>query len=564
MTIQKTSPLVKKTTQLLAEFAVSLVNSQRTAKSSAPYIQFTLPAVLSALPEHRNLIQQRLFGKSPLSLYELERHFERIAKLPHIEGVILNVTAVAIPLADLMTLRDSMLRLKAKGKRVICYAQGYDTRSYFLASVADTIWIQVGGTMMTTGLVQQQVFLKNALDTVGLDADVVAISPYKSAADQLSLSEPSKESKEQTNWLLDSAYEIIINGIAEGRKKATKDIRKMVDNAPYTDKEALEQGWVEHICNEEGFKSALGGKDIITWEEAEKSLPLELDFSDEQIVVLPLQGMIVNGRSAQPPANIPIPLLGEDRMGDITVVQQIRQLMKDDSVKAVVLYVDSPGGSATASEAIVSALEELAKTRPVVVCMGNVAASGGYYISTCADWVIAQPATVTGSIGVVLMKLVNTEALKKLRFNPFTYMRGANAGIFASIEKFSKEERAKMVASIERIYEVFVDRVADARKMKDSEVDVIGGGRVWTGVQAHENGLVDQLGGLEEAITKARELAKVDADTPVRFVRAIPQETLPAQLAEKVDPAASVKYWLEGITAISSGQALYLHLYELR
>ena len=566
MAKQQTSPFMKEINKLVGQALVSLVNIQRarSPKEDVDYVQFTLPPTMPILPDNRNLIEQRLLGKSPLSIYAFGQALERIAETASIAGIVLALPNFAMGLADLQTLRDHIVKFRQSGKRVIAYAQTYDMGNYLIASAADTIWLQFGGVVMTTGLLRQQVFLKNALEAVGLEADVVAVTPLKSAADQLSRTEPSPESAAQTNWLMDSEYNILLTTIANGRGKTPDDIRAMVDNAPYTDLEAVEQGFVNALTNEEGFSKHLNNADLLTWEQTDSQLPIKVQFDDEQIAVLPLVGTIVNGSSANPPVDIPIPLVGGQRMGDVTVVQQVREIMKNDSIKAVVLYINSPGGSSSASEAIVSALEELAKTRPVVVVMGDVAASGGYYIATCADWIIAQHGTITGSIGVVLAKLITNDMLKKLRFNPFLYLRGQNATIFSSTEKFTDAQRDKMRDSILRVYDVFVQRVADARKKKVDEVDAIGGGRVWTGQQAFENGLVDQLGGLEEGIAKARQLAHLPSTTPVKIFRMQQKQPLVAQLAEKVDPAAAVRYWFTGINALANGQTLYLVDYEWR
>jgi protease-4 len=519
---------------------------------------------MPTLPDQRNVIQQRILGKSPLSIYAFGQALERIAESDTLKGIVLVLPSFAMGLADLQTLRNHLVKFRQSGKRIIAYAQSYEMANYLIASAADTIWLQTGGVLMTTGLIRQQVFLKNALDTVGLEADVVAITPFKSAADQLSRTEPSPESAAQLNWLLDSEYDILTNLIAEGRGISAQEVRAMVDNAPYTDLQAQEKGFISGLTNEEGFSKLLDDAQVLTWEQAESQLPIKVHFDDEQIAILPLVGTIVNGPSANPPVDIPIPLVGGQRMGDLTVVQQVRDIMKNESIKAVVLYINSPGGSATASEAMVSALEELAKTRPIVVVMGDVAASGGYYIATCADWIVAQHGTITGSIGVVLAKLINNEMLKKLRFNPFLYLRGENANIFSGSEKFTDPQRDKMRDSIVRIYDVFVQRVADARKKKAEEVDAIGGGRVWTGQQALEHGLVDELGGLEQGIAKARQLAHLPSTTPVRIFRSQQKQPLAAQLAEKVDPAAAVRYWFTGVNALANGKALYLVDYEWR
>jgi len=543
----------------------NLINWQRSQNTDPiDFIQFNLAPSLPALPLPSNPILDRIRGKPPLSLTEIERAFERIAMDKRPQGVILYMQGADMPLADLQTLRASIARLRQKGKRVVVYAKYYDLRMYYVASAADTILLQPGSLLMTTGLLTQQVYLKEGLNEIGVEADVVAISPFKSAGDQFSRTEPSDEVKAQTNWLLDSFYDQMIEGIAQGRGISADDARAMIDSAPHNDREALEAGFIDGITNEEGFGSTLHAEHIVLWDKAD-GLLLEkwADLSGKYVAVLQLEGSIVDGESMNPPIDIPIPLFGGERIGDLTVVQQVRQLMNDDRAAAVVLYINSPGGSATSSEAIASALDELAKTRPVVVCMNGVAASGGYYISTPADHIVAQPGTITGSIGVINLKLITNETLKKLKLNPYYYMRGENAGILAPIEPFSESQREKVRDSITRIYNVFLDRVAAARKMKADDVDAVGGGRVWTGQQAYEHGLVDTLGGLYEAINKARELARLGEDIPAILVRKPIRKPLPAQLAEQADPAAALRYWVEGVEMLGGARNLMLMPYDI-
>jgi protease-4 len=504
------------------------------------------------------LLQQRLLGKPPLSLVELELAFRRIADDGRVKGVILHLRDLAMPLADLQTLRDSLRRLRARGKRVLCYAQRYEMSNYYVATAADEILLLPGGGVAITGLVQQQVFLREALDTIGLQADAVAISPYKSAADTLTRPDPSPESAAMTNWLLDSRYDVLLSDMAQARQLDRAAAHAMIDNAPYTDQEAHAQGYIDGLTSEEGMYAYLKTEHIVTWEQADSLVPLRVPvMSDRYVVVLPVSGLIVEGESGSPPVDIPLPLVGGERMGDLTVVQQVRAIMQDESAAAVVLWIDSGGGSAAASEAMASALDELAKTRPVVACLNNVAASGGYYIATPADWIVAQSGTITGSIGVFGMKLINTEALRKLRFNPYTYLRGTNASMFTTIEPFNATQREKMKAYIERIYTMFVERVAVARKMKPDQVNAVSEGREWTGKQALENGLVDELGGLYEAIKKARELANLDAEDAVVLWRG-KGKPLPAQLADQMNPAAALRYWQQNIEAIANGAAQML------
>ncbi|MFQ3648186.1 MAG: signal peptide peptidase SppA [Anaerolineae bacterium] len=557
---RKPSPFTRELIKLVGKGIVHLVNEQRRSHSGDPYdyVQFNLPASMPAFPDPRSIIQQRLFGRSALSVYGFGQALERLAEMPSVKGILLNLPALAMPQADLQTLRDSLSRFRAAGKRVVAYAQTYDLASYFLASAADEVWLQEGGAFMTTGLISQQVFLRDALDTIGVTADVVAISPYKSAADQLSRSEPSPESAAQLNWLLDSLFNTYVSALAEGRGISAEEARAMINRAPLTDLEAQELGYIDRVTRQELFHQHLGDAKIIMWEEADRRLPIKVAFDEEQIVVLALSGMIVNGTSATPPVDIPIPLVGGPRIGDVTAVNQIRDLMTNDKVKAVVVYINSQGGSATASEAIHSALSELAKTRPVVAVMGSVAASGGYYIATPAHHIIAQPGTLTGSIGVVLAKLVTNDLLRKLRFNPFTYLRGENADILASVAPFSESQRERMRASIERIYSLFLERVAASRKLTRDQLEPIAGGRVWTGAQALELKLIDELGGLDAGIAKARRLAHLPSTAPVLLYLRGPRQPLVAQVAEKVNPAAALTYWTTSLHHLTNGQALYL------
>ncbi|MCU0514697.1 MAG: S49 family peptidase [Anaerolineae bacterium] len=547
------------------DLAVTAVNYQRRQSGPAlDYILLALPSALPLLPEPRNLLQRQILGAPALSLAELEQALRRIGDDPRPQGVILHLRGLSMSLADLQMLRGMLQRLQARGKRLICYAARYDMPCYYVASLADEIVLQPGGALVTTGLVQQQFFLREALDTIGLQADVVAISPYKSAADTLMRREPSPEEAAMTNWLLDSRFAMLVEDIAAGRGLPVAAVQALIDRAPYTDQEAREAGYVDALLPEEKLYDHLQTAHIVPWEEADKTLPLRLPpLSGPYVGVLPLSGNIIDGESSTPPVDIPIPFVGGERIGDVTVVRQVRNMMQDDRLAALVLLIDSGGGSATASEAMAAALDELAKTRPVVACLHSVAASGGYYIATPAEHIIAQPGTITGSIGVFGLKLVNNEALRKLRFNPVTYLRGENAGMFTAGEPFTPYQREKMQLYIERVYEQFTGRVADARKLKREQVDAVGGGRVWTGQQALAHGLIDAHGGLYEALQQARQLAGLPENAPALIWRGR-GKPLAAQVADRLNPAAALRYWQDNLAALSSGQAQMLMPYEWR
>ena len=539
--------------RMFQQLSVNLLNMQRSRVKAIDYVMIKVPNSFAPVPKERNLIQRQILGAPPLSLMELVDALDRIGADPRPLGVILYFRGLSASTADLQTLRDAILRLREKGKRALSYAPSYRTLEYYVASACDEILLPPGGRLETSGLFSQQVFLKEGLGAVGLQWDSVAISPYKGAADNLTRAEPSPEGQEQINWLLDSLFEMVIDGIAATRKMKLDEVRYMIDGALHTGADALDKGYVDGLMNEEQLLEHLGITKITLWQEADGQIYLpERDFSAKYVAVLYAGGAIVNGESATPPSDMPIPLpfVGGARLGDNTLNQQVRNLMQDPQCGALVLYIDSGGGSATASESMAAALAEFAKTRPLVVSMGGLAASGGYYIATPAHWIVAQPGTITGSIGVLVGKLVNSELLKKLRFNAFSYLRGDNADLIASESPFNEAQRAMLRRSIDYNYQQFLGRVAESRGQSVAQIDAIGGGRVWTGAQALERGLVDELGNLQSAIAKARALAKLPEAAAAVLLRG-KGKPIGVQVAEQ-NPAAQAQYVVEGIELLSN------------
>ena len=555
---------MSKTTRIIQQLSTNLLNMQRGRVKAIDYVMIKVPTSFAPISSKRNFVQQQILGPAPMSLLEFVAALERVADDPRPLGVILYFRGFSASTADLQTMRDAIIRLREKGKRALSYAPGYRTLDYYVASACDEILLQPGGMLETTGLFSRQVFLKEGLAAAGLQFDAIAISPYKGAADSLTRTEPSPEGREQINWLLDSTYETIVDGIAATRKMKPEAVTRMIDQAVHLTDDALEKGYIDGIMREEALAEHLGVTKITMWEEADGQLYLPVrDFEGKYVAILYAGGMIVDGESATPPSDVPIPIpfVGGERLGDITLNQQVRNLMKDPACGALVLYIDSGGGSASASESMASALGAFAKTRPLVVCMGGVAGSGGYYIATPAHWIVAQPGTITGSIGVIMGKLINSELLRKLRFNAFSYLRGDNADLVAGDNPFSDDQRALIRESVEHIYQQFLERVADSRDMTAAEIDGIGGGRVWTGQQALDNGLVDELGDLHTAIEKARQLAKVPESAPAVLLRE-KGKPIGVELAE-ANPAALAKYLVDNIEMMTS-RAQYLMDFDWR
>jgi protease-4 len=413
------------------------------------------------------------------------------------------------------------------------------------------------GNVNALGFASTGVFLADGLRRVGVGADFVQISPYKSAADPLTKSKMSKEVREQTTWLLDSHYKELVAAISEGRRLNETGAKALIDGSPYGDQAAVEAHAVDRLLGEESLPEHLGGS-IATWQRARGKLETpapQLRFG-KYVALLRIEGTIVDGRSGRPPIRPPIeiPLVGGERAGDLTVVQAARQLAADKRAAAAVLYVNSRGGSSTASEAMRQALDVIAKRIPVVVVMGPIAASGGYFVATPSSWIVARPSTLTGSIGVLSGKFVTGGLWPKLSVNRETIAFGEHATLESDAKPYSDEERKIVRGEIDRIYAHFVNLVATSRKMASEQVQPLALGKVWTGRQALERKLVDEMGGLEAGIRKARELARLTEEAPVREVRT-PKRMIPPQPG-----ATGALGWLgflaEGVTMLNRAPAL--------
>ncbi|WP_353894156.1 signal peptide peptidase SppA [Proteinivorax hydrogeniformans] len=503
----------------------SVSNSIRKMKSSPDYVRFFLEGEYTDLRESKQNFIRRKIKKPKQNLQELCEQIEQVANDHRVKGMILVIRPdLQLSIAQIQQLRDTLHNSRLKGKKIISYSYRYNTNTYYLASLADRILLQPGGEVTPLGLKTGSMFFKAALDRLGIEMQMYNVTPYKSAADAMTKTTMTEEVKKMNNWLLDSIYDEILTAISKGRKISLDEAKYAIDNSPYTDVKAKKAKIIDKVLNEEQIYSYLNeteGKKITikNFKEAQKSLlrPAPKRAKD-YIALIKVEGNIIDGKSSNPLFNFPIPILGGQKVGDITVVDQVRKAQSDKRAKAAVIYIDSGGGSATSSEAMASAIRELSKKKPVVAVMSSVAASGGYYVATAADWIIAQPSTVTGSIGVITGKVVNKKMLEKLLLNYESITRGENVEMSEGANRFSKVQEEKVKESLFRIYDVFLDRVVDGRSMLKEEVEKIAGGRVWTGKQAYEKGLVDDLGGLETALRKIYNLTSLDSTTPVKEI----------------------------------------------
>lgn len=540
-----------------------LVSSVRRSLGRPPeYVIFVLENDLPALPDPPRPLWQRFTSRQRLSVKELSERFDAIARDPRIKGVILHLRPIGMSMATLQDLREMVGHLRQSGRRVVAWAPFYTTGTYYLACACDEILLMPTGTVQPLGFATTGMFLRDGLARFGIEADFVQISPYKSAADTLTKSKMSPELREQVTWLLESQHNELLGAIREGRSLDEKGARFLVDASPYTDETAAEKRVVDAVMPEERLAERLSPSSgaqvtIGTWEQARSKMRPSAPTlrAGKYVAVLRIEGTIVDGRSGGLPVKPPIeiPLIGDRRAGDLTVVLAARRVARDKRAAAVVVYVNSRGGSATASEAMRQALDVIAARKPVVVVMGPVAASGGYWVSTPGRWIVARPSTLTGSIGVLSGKIVTGGLWSKLMFNRETIAFGKHMTLESDEKPFTDEERAIMKAHIDRIYTLFLEVVAKARKMTPEEVDPIAAGRVWTGRQAFERKLVDELGGFDAAVRKARTLAGLPDTAPVREVRA-PKRMIPPVAAASA--MGFVGYLFEGVSLLNRAPAL--------
>lgn len=420
-------------------------------------------------------------------------------------------------------LRDAIKDFKASGKPVYAYMQLGMNKEYYIATAADKIFLPPSGDLYINGFAAEAMFYKGSLDKLGIEADVIQIGPkYKNAPDQYTKKQMGEGQREVINAVLDEYYGRFTGGIAESRKKALEDVNGIIDNAPYNANQAKELGLIDDAIYKEqvydDLKNRLGYKaddKLRTIRGGEyRDIPSDsLGLNKgERVAIIYASGAINVGRSNDGP-------FGGRMVGSDTIVTAVNDAANDTSIKAIVLRVDSPGGSALASDLMWYALENAKAKKPVVVSMSDVAASGGYYISCNADKIVAEPSTITGSIGVFLGKPVVKGLYDWLGISNEYVMRGKNSGIFRETVKWTPEERAKMEEGANNIYfNNFVPKVAKGRKKSNEDVNTIGQGRVWTGTQAKENGLIDEFGGLEKAIDVAKQLANLPADKDIKRV----------------------------------------------
>jgi protease IV len=465
---------------------------------------------------------KKYFGGPDQSLTGLVMQFKKAKVDKRIKAVLLDVHMSGVGWGKAEELRDAITDFRSSGKPVYAFIEFGLNKEYYIATACDKIIVPPPGNLFITGLAADVMFFRGSLDKLGIYPDIYQIGKYKSAGDMFTQKEMTEAHREYINSMLDDLYNRYINTIAQARKKSPEEVRALIDNAPYNAQTAKEAGLIDESLYKDEVEKQL--KTLLGYKETDTLATVRgYDYRDvspeslglnkgERLAVIYASGTIESGSSQNSPS-------GEQSIGSDTVAKAVSDAAADKSIKAIVLRVDSPGGSGLASDIIWHAVEEANKKKPVVVSMSDVAASGGYYISASATKIIAQPSTITGSIGVVAGKPVMRGFYDWLGISNEYVLRGKTAGMFRETEKFSDEERVKFEEWIKTTYyRDFIPKVAKGRSKDPEYVDSVGQGRVWTGTQAKDRGLVDDFGGLDKAVEVAKQLAKIPADKGVERV----------------------------------------------
>lgn len=440
-----------------------------------------------------------LFGTSGKPFSRLVRTLDDAATDDEIEGLIIRWQNPALSYAQTEELRNTLLKFKENDKPIVLYADVLGNVSYYLASVADFIAIPPsGGGVNILGLRANMTFFKGTLDKIGVEADFLHAGKYKSAMEMFMRKEPSEFAAQNMNEIMDALEDVFVEGIAQDRNMTAEEVRDIIDNGPYTDLEALELNLVDSLMYWDEFDEYV--KDERNMETSPIGIyAFQEDRSMEwgepdRIAVIVVDGSIVYGNGGAGG------LFGGARTGNKEIVRAVNAAKNNNSVKGILLRVDSGGGSALASDLMAHALSKAAEEKPVVVSMGGAAASGGYYVSAPGYKIFADGATITGSIGVISGKFAEDGLYEKIGVTQTEFKRGENASIYAMSDTFSTSERQRMQKSIDRFYEIFKKEVAEGRGLEIDSVQAIAQGRVWVGYDAKKVGLVDSIGGFIEAL----------------------------------------------------------------
>ena len=493
--------------------AIYFIMSRAPAVASNSVLMLRVPGGLSE--RQANPLLTSLVGDGP-TVQSVVDSLRKAAVDTRIRGVILMPSGPQLLWGKAQEIREAVLDYRTSGKPIVAFLEYGGTQEYYVASAAEKVFLTPASPLDLVGVASYEMFIRGALDKIDAVPDMLHAGDFKTASNLYTETGFTPEHREMAESLNRDLYEQVIDGIADGRHMGTSEVRRLVDEGPFLPADAFEAGLVDGLVYADELKRQ-DPFDEVNWSEMAdrdyRQISLESVGLNRgpRIALVYAVGTITSGAGG-------VDLLGGEVLGSDTLVRAIHAARTDDSVRAIVLRIDSPGGSAVASDVIWREVTLAAQDKPVIASMSDLAASGGYYIAMGADTIVAQPATLTGSIGVVAGKIATGGTYEKVGITVEPVSNGRFAGMYSPVTPFSDDERAKMQEHIDAIYEQFLMKAADGRGTTRDAIHEVAQGRVWTGRQAKERGLVDELGGLSRAIALAKDRAGIDADTEVELV----------------------------------------------
>lgn len=515
---------------LVAGFA-SLVSTNQVAVKPDSTLVLSLSSPFQESPP--DPIATQIFHEKIYNVFDTVRALDRAAKDERIKSLLIEPgMGGGTGLGKLEQLRSAVERFKKSGKPVWAYYESASTGGYYVASCADKVYAPPSGDLILMGPAMALPFFGGTLKKFGIVPQLYHIGAYKSYSDTFTRTDASDAEKEATNAILDSFYGQLVDGIARGRKLSPDQVKAAIDMGFLWGDQMKQQRLVDDLLYqdqvEQGLKKINGnGERWNRIDMADYQNDHRINLSEgakKTVAYVVANGDIVSGEK------------GSSNIGSETLIRWLRKIGEDSGISAVVLRVDSPGGDALASDVIWRQVQVLRKSKPVVVSMSDLAASGGYYISMGSDGIVAEPGTITGSIGVVTGKFVIKGLLDFVDFNMEIMKRGKNSDLFSSYTPYTPEQEQLIQGQMQSFYKTFVQKAAEGRHKSYEAIDQVGQGRIWSGEDALKLGLVDKLGGIEEAIALAKEKAGIPPKEPVHIVMyPKPKTILQAFLEEKTD-----------------------------
>jgi protease-4 len=450
-----------------------------------------------------------------MTIQQVWETLRRAAADSRVKGILFEPQGLSIGWAKMQELQAELLQFKKSGKPVITYLRSPGAREYYLASATDRIYVAPEDSLDLKGLRAEPVFVKNTLDKLGVKADVIHAGKYKDAGDMFTQTSMTPETREVLNQVLDQYYGNLVEVIASGRRKEPDAVRAIIDEGPYMASGALDKGLVDALGYEEQALDSMKNR-LKQTELRRVSSKAYLRASvpaggiTRRIALVVGQGEITSGTGNESS--------DEGNLAATSFIKLLKQVEADPTIKGAILRVDSPGGSGVASDDILHEVKNLSKKIPTVISMGDVAASGGYFIAVTGDPIVAYPNTLTGSIGVIYARMSLHGLYDKIGVNKQILTRGRYADLDSDYSALNDDQRNKLAGQIDAFYRTFVNRVADGRKKTFEQIEPLAQGRVWLGVQAKQNGLVDELGGLDRAIELVRQRAHIAPSDKITLV----------------------------------------------